>query len=652
MADSSVDERPLAGREGGSEPAQAEARPDSPSAVAHEVAKPSPPREPTTVWSWTQRKYRIRSILLLIVNLLLFGGLCVFTHWLHTLKPFQFGWQTYFEPFRFWGGGTQSLNDFLIYPISVDEIPMQGVVIGLLLAAVVAVPIAVSIVYGFASALPFCFLVLLLAHLPWLAVTLVGSCVLAAVKPFRMKFRYGSALVAMIPVLFYLYLATQGGPTSLGASTSPERRLIQTMPWVLAILAACTMLAVIIFVARAVRFRPGAVAPMIALTFIIPVVLFHTQVGIDALTYRLLELEYGPRSKRFEPLQDATPTILTVVQRQAAQGFERSAQGALMRALASADPLREIRDAKRQLTNYVLLQLLRDQQEADRACVAFIADHPTSRYVPSVLFMQARVLDTRLAELRFTSELVQRELYTDFPHVQSEAAWTNLLTQYPHSPLAVAARLRVAQLRLRRGDTVGALVALQATPAATQASAPRATARPLLSTRLPDPTLDFDPEPYQIEGRRLRELILENRDDPYYGVDPLQGLARLDPHLSGYRTELERLAAHYPASPLYDNLVVRWVLAEPNRETRAKQLTGFIENNTTGDALPEALYNLAVIELLASGESGAEQRAAGLRRLKRVAAEHGDTCWGSLAADRLRLAEARTTTQTAEVSVP
>ncbi len=211
----------------------------------------------TDVWSWTARKYRIRASVLLIINFLLFCGLCVFTHWLHFAKLFDFTLPPYLEALRFWGPQTQNLSDFVLFPISVDQMPVYGVVIGLVVASLVAVPISVAIVYRIPAAVPFILAVAILAHLPWLAITLVGSCILAAARPFRMPFRYSSALLAMLPILLYLYMSTRGATETLGASISPERKLLLTGPWLLAILAACTMLAGIIFIARLVNYRPG-----------------------------------------------------------------------------------------------------------------------------------------------------------------------------------------------------------------------------------------------------------------------------------------------------------------------------------------------------------------------------------------------------------
>ena len=629
--------------------AQAENRPvDTPGVQAAPLSPPPAEAggpEHSDVWSWTSRKYRFRTIALLLVNLALFCGLCTFTHWLHVGQPFQFSWQSYRDPLRFWGPQTQSLYDFILFPISVDQTPIYGVVVGLLVASIVAVPISFSILYRFRSSIPFCAAVFILAHMPWMAVTLVGSCILASVPPFRMKFRFGSALVGLLPVLLYLVLATRGATESLGASISPERKLLLTAPWLLSILAACTMLAVIIFIARLVNYRPGAVAPVVAVMFATPALLFHVYVGADELTYRVLESEYGPRSSRFEPVQDATETILDFFHRRTEPGTEPSAQRSVLLALWSARP-EDQSAVKHRISTRLQVELMKDRQEAYEACKDFIADHLGSRFVPNVLYIQARALDTRLDEWRFVGESAQRELYTDFPHVQSEPVWTNLLTQYPNSPLAVVARLRVAQLRLRKGDAAGALEALgPPAPVLSGGAVPGSPppARPLLRTTPPEATLDFEPEPYLLEIRRLRELILGNLpdpNDPTRGVEPLQALASLDPHRRGYKDQLRRLADRYRDTLLYDNLVVRWAGAHADRQERATTLAQCLERLhglSAHDALPEAMFQLADLEVQAMGSGNEGTRAAGIDRLRAVARDYEHTCWAKLAEERLKI---------------
>ena len=618
----------------------------TPAAVLTTDALSPPPREPkppatnVDVWSRTAAKYRIRATLLLIANFALFSGLCAFTHWLRVGSSFSFTPESYLEPLRFWGPQTHNLYDFILYPISVDQTPIHGVIIGLLMACIVAIPISVSILYRFRSALPFVAAVFVFAHMPWMAITLVGSCILASVPPFRMKFRFGAALVAMLPVLLYLFLATRGPGDPVSASISPERKLLLAGPWLLAILAACTMMAVIIFIAHVVNYRPGAVAPVMAVMFAAPLILFRTYVGVDELQYRVLESAYGPRSERFQPVQDATDTILALLHHWTNPALESEPRRTALLAMWSADP-EEQNALKHRVARRLLLDLMDSRRNAYDACKEFIADYPTGQYVPCALFIQARALDTRLDERALMGGNARRELYTDFPCVESEPIWTNLLTAYPSSPLAVAARPRVAQLRLRKGDVDGALAAL--TPAVATDAPPPAQTQPgtrlLLRKQPPETSLEYDPEEDRFEAACLRELILANRDDARYGDAPLQALAALDTHRLGYQNQLLRLIQSYPDSRLQDNLVVRWASAATDRADRAAKLLACIERYRSGDALPEAMFDLADLESQALGSSNEARRAVGIARLHELIARFPGSCWAKRAAERLRILE-------------
>ena len=93
-------------------------------------------------------------------------------------------------------GATQrhvSLGSLLHEPISVQDVPMQIPILGLLMAALIAIPILVSLLYRFWASLPFIAVVGFLAVMPWLAITLLISCIVASVRPFRTRFRFVSA---------------------------------------------------------------------------------------------------------------------------------------------------------------------------------------------------------------------------------------------------------------------------------------------------------------------------------------------------------------------------------------------------------------------------------------------------------------------------
>lgn len=611
---------------------------------------PTPESGIVDVWSRTQPKYRVRAVVLLIVNLLLFCGLCTFAHWLRG-KPLGFSPHTYYEPARFWDPGAPNLNDFILAPINVVQVPVHGVVLGMVMAVMVAVPIVVAILYRFKSALPFLAAVLVFAHMPWMAITLLTSCVLATMRPFRMSFRFGSALLALLPVLLYLYLATRGAPGQLANYGSPAQKSLLVAPWILTILAASVMLGAVLLIARVVNYRPGAVAPVLAIMFAMPVALFHWRVGADELAYRVLEAEYGPRSKRFEPVHKSRETQNAILALIASEIRSSSFTGQLrsdLLALWSLQP-EKLRELKRTVSRRFLAAFLTDRSEAYQACKRFIADCPRSRYVPNVLYIQARVIDTRLDEAKLALNQPYRELYNDFPHVQSEEIWLKLLKQYPDSPFAVTAALRLAELQLRAGKVDEALDNLRLVltenpdhpngPASTQ---PRH--RGLLATASPESSLDFQAEPYRREARRLAELIAANRDDPKHGNTPLTELTALDPRRARYLEQLQRLAQRYPDSMLCDNLVVRWATGLSNIDQRAAALEGCLRTFDTGDAIPEALYRLATLETQSLAAEDESRRAQGIARLHEIVTRFPESCWARRAAERLEMLEPRTAT--------
>jgi hypothetical protein len=616
-------------------------------------APPDPGQRPiVNVWSRVQPKYRVRAVVLLAVNILLFCCLCVFTHWLHVARAFDFSLASYLAPLKFWGEQTQNLNDFVLYPVNVEQTPMHGIVLGLLVASIVAVPISVAILYTFPFALPFIAAVLIFTHMPWMAFTLIWSCMLASVRPFRLSFRFGAGLVGMLPVILYLYLATRGTPQQVGTYASPDQSLALAAPWILAILAGCAMLGVIMLIAHLVRYRPDAIAPVMAVMFAAPAILFARYVGFDEVSYRVLELQYGPRSTCF------APEVVEELSALLKAGFGDLIRDDLLGALAGqTDSLAAVQQRVR---HWLLKRFLSDRAAAYEACRRFIADHPQSRFVPNALYIQGWVLDLRLdvrGSLTAEAGGPRRELYSDYPHVQSEAAWRALLSNYPDSPLSCAARLRLAQLSLRRGEVDQAMALLaelrkSAIRRPQTQAATRRIARVVLASREPESSLGFEAEPFLREGRRLEELIAANRDDPRYGTLPLKLLAELDPRRPGYRTQLLALAARYPDSLLYDNLIVQWAAAEPDRARRASLLEACANAFAGGDGAAEALFRLAELQIQWRGEDQQTRRLMGLANLRLLRERYPQTCWADEAAQRLQALQPRVEAEIVPAALP
>jgi hypothetical protein len=595
------------------------------------------------VWSQTSRKYLLRIYLLLGINWLLFCGLCMFTHWLHVARFVDFSWDSYVAPARLWGGATQTLNDFVLRPISVEQAPMHGVVLGLLVASIVAVPISVSLLFRFRYALPFVLAVVVFAHMPWMGLTLTIACFLASARPFRMSFRFGSALLALAPVLLYLLLATRGSRVAEDVGVSPAARLWLAGPWVLAILAACLMFAVILTVARFVRYQPTVVAAVLAVMFATPAILFHNFVGADELKYRLLESQYGPASRMFEPVRDATPQIHDLVRRWFDDSGDDVQQDQTLLAIWGERP-RELARQKQRIYRHIHLELLEHRREAVSACRDFLVDHPGSRYTANVLYVQGRILDTRLDERKLLSDKVVRELYQDFPHVQSRPVWEMLATRYTDSPLSIHAGVRLAALMLRSGEVDAATAALREALARGDAldASPqtRPAIRQLWQKTPPESSLRYDPRPDCALAAQMLFLIEQNASDSVYGSAPLVEFALLDSHRRGYGQQLERIIRQYPAAKITDNVALQLAAAGPERDEHARQLLRLIEQHVDGDAAPEAIMRLTEIELQSAQPTAAAAQARAMERLNEVIRRWPQTIWAKAAKDRLRLLEA------------
>lgn len=598
------------------------------------------------VWSRTEPKYRRRAVVLLLVTFTLFCGLCVFAFWLREARLFDFSLASYAAPARFWGADVPNLNDYILEPISVLRTPLHAVVLGQLLAAIVAVPIVVSILYRLPCVVPFLLAVALFAHMPWMSVTLLLSAVLASVRPFRMRFHFGSALLGLLPVLLYLWLATRGTPDMLAAA-SPTQKTLLAAPWVLAILSAVAMMGVILLIARLVNYRPGAVAPVVAVLFATPVILFHETVGMDELAYRILERDYGPRSARFEPRQDVRPKLRELARRVVLDESLYARYLPDFVAALSGQPVSN----PRQIWHLLEIEFLRNRAEAYEACKQFIADHRTSRYIPNVLYFQARVLDTRLDERTLDRLDPRRELYTDFPHVQSERVWSALLSEHADSPLAIAAGLRLGQLALRRGEVDAATKFLDQALSlgANLAARPPREDESLWAALTPAPpesTLLFEPEPHLQEARRLRDLIAQNCDDPQFGNEPLRELASLDSHRAQYAEQILRLAERVRGGRLYDNLLVRWAEAQLDPRRRTALLEALVADLPDGDGKAEAAFRLANLEIQNLGEADPARRARGVARLRELSRQHAALSWGVEATRLLEKLEPAATQRT------
>ncbi len=427
---------------------------------------------------------------------------------------------------------------------------------------------------------------------------------------------------------------------------NPGHRIKLVAPWILAVLASCVLLGLGLGLAKLVNYRPGAIAPLLATMFALPIALFEQYVGRDELYYRLLEYRYGPKSTYFQDRD---------VQKEFDEGVSRlhttDKPDQPYEAIAGLEELRwqfeleSTADRRNLFTRY--------QEQAARDCDRFTRQFPDSRYAPAVLYLKGRALDMRVDQVQFR-EAKKLVFYDTYPANASRETWRRLVANAPDSSFSAVALYRLAILEARSGhvdralELLRQLPRLEAQPSAAQPDRGAGGLKGLLRTAPPESGLQVSVEGVAFEGKRLLG-ILENNRDPLYGDDPLMGprsstsFPRLgwllfDPQDEHYRPNLTALLSRYPRCQLTDNIEVELArtLADPRARIAAlEQCTERYARGgglalAFGDAVPEALYWLGESYLTAT-DKPAEAR----RTFERLVKTYPDSIWRGKAELRL-----------------
>lgn len=599
------------------------------------------------VWQWTRHKYRVRAVAFLLINIALFAGLGCFTFWLRTgdYSPLTHPgywqcWQKAFSPTHI---PPVTLIDFLTYPIPVDQAPLMLIIVGLVLASLTAIPILVSMLYRFPFSLPFTLIICFVAVVPWLAFTVTLCCFLARWRPLRFSFHYATALISLLPLVAYYALATRG-PGISSTAASPFEMAKMYLPWIVALIGACLVMAIVLIVAKIVNYRPGAIAPTMAVLFAMPVILFETQVGRDELHYRLLEVNYGPRSTEcFVDYADASQTIEHIAERRF-EAIRKENPGADLKGVTEQVQLVVELQWSRTQPDLALAeeQFTEDQLEAVARCDKFLAAYPQSRYCANVLYLKGRVLDMRVDRAYFLQKSILR-YYWDFPSDASLDTWKSLLERQD-SPLWMVAAYRVALLEARGGRVDAAVDVLKTLlerypqwRERPEAPPARSGSLSFFAKRPPARMLDVDPPAVLLEARKLYSLITNNRD-PQYGDLPLVTLLRFNPRHAAYQSNLrqllEEIPGRYPLTHLSDNLevLIASESAGASRSRRIELLKSCVvrfSRDPESDALPMAKFALG----MAYKEDSRFEDAR--RILEELSRERADSPWATEARQQL-----------------
>ncbi|OWY73257.1 hypothetical protein B7486_02615 [cyanobacterium TDX16] len=602
----------------------------------------SQPQEAPThfvdVWSRTAPKYRRRAVLMLCLLALLFAGLCCFMFWLRTgaYAPWQYSGYAdlMYRSFNPSGQEQVTLSQFLLFPISVDAVPIHSVIVGLLFASTCSIPILVSILYRLPFSILFAAMVIFLAAMPWLGLTVLFGCVLASLPRFRFSFRFASALLGLVPVGIYFVSASWEPAGSSGVPI--QNKALMYAPWVLAILTSCVICALALAIARLIDYRPGGVPPVLAVVFAVPVVLFHTQVGRDELEFRILEHDLGRRSARmFAPID-----ISSEAHRLATNDWGSHSE-------VSYEAI--YREKLKKVANRVVVKAEDDRAWAIVRCDEFLKHFPWSRYAAAVNFLKGQAQDARINQARFLGDL-WLEFRVDLPSVTSRHTWRSIEEGYHDSSLAAVAAYKLAILEAQAGRLDEAMRLLEPL---IQPAEPATSTRPAAGPQLrqsvfqkadPAAGLGVNLKLARLQANRLHEMISTCRPDPVakYSevfatpsgeidqlIHPLQLMLRFDTTSPIYRENLVALIAAFPDSNAADYARIRIEMLERAISRRIIGLRQTVEDLRDRPAVAEARMRLA--EVLQEDSLVTEARAV----LTELTTLQPDSCWSLEAKERL-----------------
>jgi tetratricopeptide (TPR) repeat protein len=369
-----------------------------------------------------------------------------------------------------------------------------------------------------------------------------------------------------------------------------------------------------------IDYRPGGIAPLLAVLFGVPVLLFETQVGRDELAYRILEKHAGPASESLFVNRSLSDAVLRLATDEWAQQQGTSLSTIRARLMSAA-----MRD--------VPCEEAEDRAEAIELCDAFLNRYPDSIYVPNVMYLKARAMD-----LRHDADLLARDgvvqFNTDFPRQISRSTWQSLCDQYPRNQLAAMGLYQAAVWDASQGEFDSALTLLDRLVegrgyrvAATRPASPDEQVS-LFGRRPASSSLGFDPESVKRPARHLRELIRTARDDPLFGDAPLRALLSCDPHGRNAQLNLVALVMAYPGAGIESAAVVRLASTLRSTSTALALLENLDHAETPTPGAAAALFaRAAILE-----DAGRLSEARGL--FARLTHSHPASCYAEEARAR------------------
>ncbi|MBN1555241.1 MAG: hypothetical protein JXA11_10885 [Phycisphaerae bacterium] len=520
-------------------------------------------------------KNTLRWLVFVALNFIGYAAACVFWRYVQSGSWVDFHAGAYRRDL------TTSLGQVLLEPLGIFTHPWMILILGAVLAVLIAVPLATAVMYPLLLALVFVVLTALLAHAPWLALAMAVGCIVAARSRLRREYPYLAALLGFLPVGIYLYLLTYAGIDA--ALLLPLQRWILAVPFVLATLLTIAVLAMVVWVARILKFQPGVVWPSWLLLLPPAVGLFYWQIGPAELQYTLLTRTLAPGSS----LLQAMP------QEQWAQRFGPGLN-------------------ERNLESRLEEDLDQHRQSLEERCESFLRRFPRSDRAPSAAWIAAQARSLQRDRRPGGEKLIS---YTAaWVNGHSAAAWRRLLETYPQSPQAALAQWRLGELAFRDAANLNQQAALdQAATADKLLRTARDRLREIVARQSEEePTRRagvFTPYPSQprldvyrralFEAELLTWRIAQNDvlKDPRC-ARALAALTAINPYAPDCARNVKKLSrnAEFRDTPMEDNLRMAAAKLRADPYDRAEAMLSLAADQRTDTAI-EAHFELGQITI-------------------------------------------------------
>ncbi len=552
--------------------------------IAQSATSPITSRRRSKSRPLLRRSSIFRTVFFIIVDLAGYVSVNAFLYYLSTGRWLDFSLNSYRSALA------SPLSEMLLHPLSIFEYPWMILVTGLLISAVVFVPIMVAVLYRLSISALFILVVAVIAHAPLLAVFLAAGCILAGRTGLRRELPLVALLAGLAPVAVYFYFFTGGDETPLLPLQGLSVNLILILTLITAVLAG----AVVSLLARLTRFRPGIIWPVILILLSVPAWVFSEKVGVDELDYALLVARVGPGEAFFAPptgeniSYPVRVTSLPASTRPASQPASRPTSQQSKSALA--------------LLIRAGVDLGRQRTALTSQCQRFIKRHPDSDRSASVMWVLATAKDIRIDKQAIKTGVI-RYRYAG-PSAESQGVWSDLLSErYSRCPQVFVAHQKLGIQTIREGRSLQ------------KAREHLRIAQTLLATHLEqqDPDPSAGPVGVFIQKKSLpskeyyRKVLAETdniiwlmeinevRDDNSKNTDAFRDYMKLWPFIDAQSGELQDLAKGYKETNLSDNFHLRAALAEKNEHDRAEQLSQLA--GEINDAAIVANYELGRLAL-------------------------------------------------------